>query len=321
MSKTVKIWLIVGAALILVSAILFIIALAFCGWDITKLGTANYVTTTYEPSGDFKSITVNVHTTDLEFLPSEDGKCRIVCCEDERVKHTTEVKDGTLVIGTEDTRRWWLNFISLSFISPKMTVYLPPNEYGSLDISTDTGAVHLPKNFTFESIKIAGHTGAVNCSASVEGGVDIKLNTGAITLSDVSAGSMKLKTNTGSIELSGDVDENIDVEASTGMLRLKNITCGDLRVKNSTGFIKLENVISAGFLEIRNKTGDVALEQSDAAELYIETSTGSVSGELLTDKIFFAESNIGQVSVPKSTTGGRCEIKTNTGSIDVSVKE
>ena len=47
---------------------------------------------------------------------------------------------------------------------------------------------------------------------------------------------------------------------------------------------------------------------------------GDIEGTLLTDKIFMAESDIGEVDVPKTTSGGRCEINTNTGDIDIEIK-
>ena len=338
MSKTVKNWLIAALALILAGAAMFTTALALCGWDIAKLGTVDYVETTLEPSGDFENISINVYTTDLRLLPSEDGKCRIVCYEDEKVSHTAEVKDGTLVIDTNDTRKWFT--VSLSFKSPTMEVYLPKSEYEYLDIRTDTGAVYLPDAFTFDMIKIVGNTGAVVCSASTKEDIDFDIDTGAILLSDVSAGGIRLQNQTGSIKLSGcTVTEYIDVEADTGFVSLENITCSDLLAKagtgrvslngvtcndlhaeTDTGSIALENVVGSGKFELISDTGHIDLNGCDAAELYIETDTGSVSGELLTDKIFFAESDTGRVSVPKSMTGGRCEIKTDTGSIEMAVR-
>ena len=339
MSKAVKNWLIAAAALILAGTVVFAIALALCGGDITKLGTVDYVETTFEPSGDFENISVNVFTTDLKLLPSEDGKCRIECYEDEKVSHTAEVKDGALVIDTKDSRRW-LGFISLSFKRPTMEIYLPKNEYEFLDIDTDTGAVCLPNNFTFESININGNTGSVVCYASAKKDMDFELDTGPILLCDVSAGDIRLQTDTGSIKLNGGtVAESIEVktgtgfvnleniscgsihaEADTGLVSLENTSCGDLYAETDTGYIKLENVVGSGKFELLSDTGHIDLNGCDAAELYIETDTGSVSGELLTNKIFFAESDTGHVSVPKSMTGGRCEIKTDTGSIEMSVK-
>lgn len=338
MSKTVKKWLIAALALILAGAAMFTAALALCGWDITKLGTVDYVETTLEPSGDFENISINVYTTDLRLLPSEDGKCRIVCYEDEKVSHTAEVKDGTLVIDTNDTRKWFT--VSLSFKSPTMKVYLPKNEYEYLDISTDTGAVYLPNNFTFESINIDGNTGSVVCYASAKKDMDFELDTGPILLCDVSAEGIRLKTDTGRIKLNGGtVAESIEVKTGTGLVSIENISCGNIHAKADTGFVSLENtscgdlhaetdtgsialenVVGSGKFELISDTGHIGLNGCDAAELYIETDTGSVSGELLTDKIFFAESDTGRVSVPKSMTGGRCEIKTDTGSIEMEVR-
>lgn len=338
MSKTVKKWLIAAVVLILAGAAMFTTALAFCGWDITKLGTVDYVTTTYEPSVDFENISINVYTTDLRLLPSEDGKCRIVCYEDEKVSHTAEVKDGALVIDTKDTRRWF--GISLSFSRPTMEIYLPESEYEFLDISTDTGAVYIPNNFTFESINIDGNTGSVVCYASAKKDMNFDLDTGPILLCDVSAESIRLQTATGHIKLNGGtVAESIEIktgtglvsieniscgsihaEVDTGMVKLDSVTCGDLHAETDTGDIKLESVVGSGKFELISDTGDIVLNGCDAAELYIETDTGDVTGELLTDKIFFADSDTGRVSVPKSVTGGSCEINTDTGDIKMQVK-
>ena len=337
MNKTAKKRLLIAAAsMILAGAILFATALALGGWDLSKLGTVDYVATTLNPAGDFENITVNVFTTYVKFLPSEDERCRIECYEDKEVKHTAEVKDGTLVIDTEDTRRWF-GFISLSFKNPTMTVYLPKNEYGILDIGTDTGAVEIPGDLTFEGIKIDGQTGAVNCSASAKGSIDIRLDTGALVMKDFSARSMKLRTATGVIKLSGGtVAENIEIEADTGMVSLENIACKDLRAETDTGRVSFksiacggdvyaetdtggiafENVIGEGKFELKSNTGDIDLDMCDARELYLTADTGDISGKLLSDKIFFADSDTGRVSVPKSVTGGRCEVSTDTGDVN-----
>ena len=51
----------------------------------------------------------------------------------------------------------------------------------------------------------------------------------------------------------------------------------------------------------------------------VTTDTGDVKGTLLSDKIFFAETKTGRKDVPKTTAGGKCEIKTDTGDIIISV--
>ena len=49
------------------------------------------------------------------------------------------------------------------------------------------------------------------------------------------------------------------------------------------------------------------------------TDTGEVKGTLRSEKIFFTESDTGKISVPKSVTGGRCEITTDTGDIEIEI--
>jgi DUF4097 and DUF4098 domain-containing protein YvlB len=63
----------------------------------------------------------------------------------------------------------------------------------------------------------------------------------------------------------------------------------------------------------------VKFEKSDAAELSIKTDTGDVTGTLLTEKIFDAKSSTGDVDVPKTGSGGKCEIRTGTGDIRIKI--
>jgi len=48
-----------------------------------------------------------------------------------------------------------------------------------------------------------------------------------------------------------------------------------------------------------------------------EERTGSVTGTILTEKVFLAKSGTGRVSVPQTVSGGICEIVTGTGGIEI----
>ena len=66
-------------------------------------------------------------------------------------------------------------------------------------------------------------------------------------------------------------------------------------------------------------TGDVEFERCDAAELQIETDTGSVTGSLRSEKVFIAQSDSGRVKVPETASGGICRITTDTGRISIEI--
>lgn len=317
MRKAVKIWLIIAAVLVALGMILFAGVMATYDWDFTKLNTVTYVTNTYEVSGSFDKISIHVDTTEIEFVPTDDEDCSIVCFEADTVKHSAAVQDGTLVIRTVDTRKWY-EYICISLCTPKMTVYLPQNEYVSLCIETDTGNITIPKDFSFATLEIEGDTSDVDCFASVSNGMEVELSTGDIHIDTMTAGHLNLTTTTGGITVNSVTAlKNIDIKTDTGTVKLTDTSCADFFAESDTGTITLKNVVATGRLSIESDTGDVRLEESDAAEIFVKTSTGDVTGTLLSEKVFITETSTGRIHVPKTTTGGKCEIKTATGDIKI----
>lgn len=279
MSKSIKIWLIIALILTLLGASVFAIAMANYDWDFAKLNTDKYVTNTYNPDSEFDRISINVNTTDIKFALSEDGKCSIVCRESDKVKHSAFAQNGILIIEIEDTRRWY-DHIGIFYENPNMTVYLPKTEYASLSVETNTGDVFIPKDFSFKTIDIDGDTSDIKCLAFAS---------------------------------------NLEIETSTGDVNLDTVTADRISLSSDTGDIKLKSVVANNNIEIETDTGDVKFEGSDAKSISVETDTGDVTGTLLTPKVFFTESDTGRISVPKATTGGKCEITTETGDIKIDI--
>ena len=81
----------------------------------------------------------------------------------------------------------------------------------------------------------------------------------------------------------------------------------------------MKDVIAANRFSIERSTGDVKFTRCDAAEIFVKTNTGNVTGSLLTDKVFLTDTDTGSVTVPKTATGGRCEIETDTGNIKIEI--
>ena len=82
----------------------------------------------------------------------------------------------------------------------------------------------------------------------------------------------------------------------------------------------LKNVSASGRICIESDTGNVKFDGSDAAEISVKTSTGNVSGTLLSEKVFITETATGRINVPATTSGGKCEIKTATGNISIEIE-
>lgn len=277
MKKSTKIWLIVATSLVALGCIIFSVAMTKNYWDFTKLSTVKYETNTYKVTDDFNSISMLTDTADILFVQSDDKICKVVCYEMSDMKHTTTVQNDTLTINVTDEREWY-DHIGITLGSPKITVYLPKTEYDSLVIKEDTGDIEVPKDFKF-------------------GTIDIATSTGDITIAGVTC------------------EDDIVINVSTGKANLTDIKCKSFISDGSTGDISLNNVIAIEKFSIERSTGDVKFDACDATEIWVETDTGDVTGKLLSEKIFITETSTGDVHVPKSTNGGKCEITTSTGDI------
>lgn len=301
MSGKPKKMFITATVLILTGLIIFAGVMTAMKWNFKGLSTVRYETNTHTITEEYKNISVISKTADIVLSPSENGETRVVCYEMENVKHRVSVQNETLTIEVEDDRAWYQH-IAINFDTPKITIYIPKGEYGSLSVESKTGDVKIPSDFSFDSIDVSISTGDVKNYASVTKGIKIKTTTGDICVENVSAYYLELSVTTGDIAVS-DID-------------CKNFLSGA-----GTGDMKLKNVIAEEKMVIESDTGDITLEKCDAGEIYVKTDTGDVSGSLLSQKVFLCETDTGSVKVPKSDTGGRCEITTDTGDIKIEIIE
>lgn len=280
MSKTKKIWLIVAASLVLAGCLIFGGVMMAIDWDFFKLSTNKYEAKTYEINEGFSSISVKTNTADVTVAPSESGECKVECYEQKNLEYSVSVKEGELTVELRDTRKWYER-IGVSFESSKITVLLPVAEYETLTVKSSTGSITV-KELSFDSL-------------------DLTVTTGMVGVYDVTC--------------KGD----LNVRCLTGKTEINNVNCNNLKSIGDTGDIYLRNVIASGKLSIKRDTGDVGFDASDASEISVKTDTGDVKGSLLTDKVFIARTDTGRIDVPKTVTGGRCEITTDTGNIKITI--
>lgn len=319
MKKSTKAWLITAASLILIGCILFAGVMSTLGWDFAKLSTVRFETNTHDVTEPFSNISLVTDTADIVFALSNDGKCSVECYEEENAKHSVTVENGTLTVKVNEQKSLY-DYIGFYFGSPKITVYLPKAEYSTLSVKDGTGNVEIPKGFTFEIADISLNTGDVDFSAAARKTVKIKTSTGNISAKDTSAGALDLAVATGKITVSGvSCTGDITVGVSTGETDLADVSCKNIISDGTTGRIFLNRVIAENKLSIKRSTGNVKFKGCDAAELYVKTSTGNVTGSLLTDKVFITETGTGRIDVPETSVGGRCEIKTDTGDIEIKI--
>lgn len=281
MRKLTKIMLIVAASLVLCGVTLFGGVMMAVNWDFTKLSVSDLENNDYLIDEEYHHISIIADTANIVFLPSEDKATRVVCSEYVNANHKVVVVEDTLKILLQDHRKWY-EHVGISFAQPKITVFLPVEAYSSLVVSSCTGHIKISDGFSFENMELS-------------------LRTGDIMLENMTADQMKLTLTTGDISLS-------------------NVQCGTLTSGGSTGRVYMKNVIASGKVTLKRTTGHICFEGCDAAAFSVRTSTGNVTGTLLTEKVISAHATTGRVHVPKSAgIGGLCEIATTTGDISIQI--
>lgn len=317
MSKTTKRWLTAATILVVLGIVLFMVAMTINHWDFKRLSTIEYETTTQEITEKFQNLRIDTEAATLYLAPSDEGTCKVVCHGPETETYTAAVEDGTLTVRGEQKSKWY-EHMGISFDWPTVTVYLPRQEYGALVIKASTGSIQVPEGFRFQSVDIAADAGDVEWKAPVQERLHIAMDTGDVRVENVTVDTLDLASDTGEITVSSVTCANgVQVVTDVGGVRLTDVTCGSLTAVGETGDILLEQVTASGAMTIGNDVGDVRLDGCDAGELEIETDTGSVMGTLLSEKVFLVESDMGEIDVPKTVSGGRCEIRTDTGDIQI----
>lgn len=319
MKELVKKWLIGSACLVLLGCVVFGGAMTMLKWDFSQLSTGKFEDNSHEISEHYQSICILTDTADIEFVPSDTENTTVHCYEEKQEQHCVSVKEDTLFIEALDTRKWY-DYIGIFVEAPKITVTLPAGAYKSLTVQENTGDIAVPQELSFDNMDISTNTGDVKNAACVQENVRISTDTGNIEIERISAGMLDLTVSTGKIvakevACTGDVKFRV----STGKAYFTDVTCKNMTSIGDTGDISMINVLAEGTLSLERSTGDVSFEHSDAAEIFIETSTGDIRGSLRSEKMFFAQTDTGRVNVPRTVSGGKCEIITDTGDITITV--
>ena len=312
---------------VIIIAVIFVIigcAIAFFGmasidFDFDKLATNDAVTKEYTAEGEFDRIYVESILSEIKLVSSEDDTCRVMYTDTRKLVVSVSVDGGELKVVQKDERKWYER-IGIFTTKTEIVIYLPKEEYESLEVSNTVGDLYVQSGFTFGSASVDATTGDVEFLASVKGRLNVNATTGDVEICGKNISDIHVESNTGDIELSSvTVANDIYLGATTGKVTVSDVTCRQIIAETTTGGVSLDDVVALGTMKLNTSTGSVRIDMCDAADIYIETTTGSVTGTLLSEKQFFTKTGTGKVNVPPSGNGGRCEIETGTGSIRIEI--
>ena len=269
----------VCAGVLICTASGLLIAFTPQSWNVNNFRTVEHTVT--DPFTDIRVEALS--ESDLKILPAEDGQCRVVSYETERVPHTVTVENNTLLIREQDTRRWYdhINLFPV-FSRPEITVYLPEEQYHTLFAEVSTGNIEIKDGFTFGDTELHSTTGNTYLRSNVTGALTVTASTGSIDVRHVTPRSLFLSVSTGHIVLSdATVTEDVTITSSTGDQSLSDIRCRNLSAQSSTGEIALRRIDASDALQFTTTTGRSSLFQTTCGTLNGAATTGKIHCEYL----------------------------------------
>lgn len=240
MNKKMKIWLICATSFITLGCIIFLGVMCVLGWDFKKLSTDKLITNEYEVTEEFKNILVKTVTAKVEIIPSNQNEVKIVCNEYQKIKHSVTTQNDTLVIDSVDTRKWYQH-LGIHLEIPKITLYIPKSEYGSIKIKNTTGDINL-RDINCKSLDVGLTTGNVIINNTIaEETLSVNQCTGNFVFDSLDAGEIFVKITTGNVMGSVLTDKIFEAKTTTGNVSLPSSPSGGLcKIKVTTGNIKID---------------------------------------------------------------------------------
>lgn len=283
---------------------------------LNALDTRNLQARSYTVDEEFSSVKIVESSSNVYILPTKDKTCRVECYEGEKTHYDVRVENDTLNI----TRRDRHNFIEFGIFSEApLTVYLPENEYDAIDVSTASGDVEFGGAFTADKVNIDTASGDMSVSSLSCKKLTADGASADIELNNVDCEELSARTTSGEIELADIRAREVSAKSTSGDIDLRSVRAGSLKTTTTSGEMELENVLVDGKMSLESTSGDIGLERCDAAEFKISSTSGSVYGSLLTGKTFIAHSTSGDIDIPRTDNGGRCEVSTTSGDITLFV--
>jgi len=320
MKKSKIIALIVAAVLIVCGICISVFALKKVDFNFKEMSSMKSVSNSYQIDENFSGISVEGAACDVLLAVSKDGDCRVICDESDKVYHKVTVENDTLTIKSKDTRKWY-EHIGFFWTEMKVTVYLPQGEFGKLNISTASGDVQVGGDLSFDEITISVASGDIAFSGKVQNELSVKTTSGDVSIKNGSSGSLEAKSSSGDVKVNSFKSAgNFSLKCTSGDVEVVDAECVNLSAKVTSGDVEFSRVVASGHSAVETTSGDIKLSDCDSGSLLLKSGSGDITGTLLSEKIFYADTGSGDIDVPRSSSGGKCEIETGSGDIKFRIK-
>lgn len=337
MKPSDKLLMRVAAVCVAAGLLLAAVALAIGGFRSQGFSDGQaYEKTEYEfDGGRVNRLTVQAKECDVVLAASPDSRFYVTAYENDRLFFDIEItKTGELLVKQLNNKKWYDYIqVNFDFLNPQedaLTIAVPKDFAGAVDVDSDCGAVTLDGLAVNDDLTVNSALGAIKATEVAAGG-DIALSTdnGTIKLKTVtgardiavrsslgeldldsvtSAGGASLRASSGSIRINGAaIGGDLDVDSALGSFTAEKLSvAGTLAAKLDSGTAKLSDVDVTGDVTLESGLGEIGFDMLRCNNLSIDSDSGAVRGVLdaaPSDYTVQARAELGSVDIPIAVGG------------------
>lgn len=250
MKTLTKICLIVSVLLLLAGTILFVCGMSVKDWDFQTLNTVIHEPKEYVAQGEIAKITVDVDTSDVRVKTSESSNvltCNYTVAKDLVSGKTAQISisedNGELTIAESPLAyspfQWNTQASSVLLVIPSDIASLQIttrvgkieldalNVRGTLNATTDTGAISVTNCTVTESITLSGNVCDIRLQDTEAQKIAADIDVGNISCQGIlSAAQLTMNTDLGNIDLSGGETDAIELTLSCSLGNIRAALAG-----------------------------------------------------------------------------------------------
>lgn len=271
MKKTAK----VAVALLIAGVALALAGFAMAGFDFGNLNAGGaLVERQYEAEGDVVELVVADRNADIVITPSEDGKARLTCQENEEAAYDIREEGGRLYIEKIEQRQNGLGAWFGFHLNGKLEIELPAGAH--VDISNGNGAVRVDggDGVSFPTVTIATDNGPIAVRNVSAGAVALGTDNDSVTVENVSADTLRVETDNGSIDLNGVQADDISLRTGNDNVRMEGVEADALEAVTDNGDVTFGGLTVRESLSLQTDNGDIRGQlPGEMRDYHIESET------------------------------------------------
>ncbi|WP_019629372.1 DUF4097 family beta strand repeat-containing protein [Actinomadura atramentaria] len=265
---------------------LVVLAVAVSGCGLVTTGGKKHADRSYDVAGTDRGLTVRTNGT-VEVVGADTAKVtvheRSFWTNDKNKPQATHtVRDGVLTLSARCRTQFVMGGscgVKYRVTVPRALAVTVHGQNGGLrvsgttapvDVRTDTGSISLV-DVTGPSLRARTNSGGLVVSGRT-GSADLNTDTGSIDAKALEATSVTASTGSGAIRLSGRVGR-VNVRTDTGPVIGENLTAPRVSARTSAGTVRLTFAVAPDNVLARTDTGAVAVALPADTPYAIETAT------------------------------------------------